>query len=117
MVAYVLDLFDQFYSCILVYEQLVCDRDEVVKEFDDQVVVLQRSSTVKEKDLNRVNTRLQAEVSPLFLLVRINLPLLLLLLLHLFWAMDYDFPPQAHARSNLIALCAIPSMNNRLKSL
>ncbi len=116
MVAYVLDLFDQFYSCILVYEQLLSDRDKVVKEFDDQVVVLKRSSTVKDKDLNGVNTRLQAEVSPLFLLIRINLPLLLLLL-HLFWAMDYSFPPQAHARSNLIALCATPSMNNRLRSL
>ncbi len=64
MVAYVLDLFDQFYPCILVYEQLVCDRDKVVKEFDDQVVVLQRSSTVKDKDLNGVNTRYKLRFPP-----------------------------------------------------
>jgi len=73
MVYCVLDLFDQLHSCILAYEQLVCDRDKVIKDLDDQVVVLKRSNTTKDKDLkqykrdqtatNGVNTRLQTDVS------------------------------------------------------
>jgi len=73
MVYYVLDLFDQLHSCILAYEQIVCHRDEAIKGLRDEVVVLKRSNTTKDKDLteykrsqtatNGVNTRLQTEVT------------------------------------------------------